>query len=196
MDFNIPSNEIDEYESQVKQGIFKDYEQFKPEIEPIKGYICSECSFKSFNYSLFLNHTRIHHPTYFNIVFSEWVNDVATIEPEHQEEPKKAGRPKKGKSEEAEDGYLDDDGKKEYRMKTKKSADYTGQEMHVAERLINSGFAKDFSDLQRKSMQLTYSIMKDVGGAQMMFNQNNGQEVDVAKELEKLQGFQPYFNWL
>lgn len=71
-----------------------------------------------------------------------------------------------------------------------RSAKFSGEETHMAELLINNGFAKDFTDLNRKALRLTFSLMKgDIGGGtggNMGFGFQQGKQQSVSEMLAEL----------
>ncbi|MDP2671970.1 MAG: hypothetical protein Q8O68_00485 [Candidatus Daviesbacteria bacterium] len=68
------------------------------------------------------------------------------------------------------------------KVTAKKSMDFTGRNLHIAEQLINSGFARNLSELQNKALELTFQIVKEGGNG--MFGSN--QPKNVAEALQQL----------
>lgn len=95
--------------------------------------------------------------------------------------------PKDGDIEESDD-YLDSPDAGLIKQKSLlgvRSAKYSGEETHMAELLINNGFAKDFTDLNRKSLRLTFSLMKGDVGGNMGFGLSTKQKT-ITEMLEEL----------
>lgn len=62
---------------------------------------------------------------------------------------------------------------KEKHILTVKPVSLTGRDSHMAEILINTGFAKDYNDLQRKGVKLAFALL-NVGGLANMAGEKKG----------------------
>lgn len=68
-----------------------------------------------------------------------------------------------------------------YRIMSPKQMSLSGQEAHMAEILINAGFAKDFRELTRKNMRLSFSLL-NLGGMRPMVDNPKLKEAEKEEE--------------
>ncbi len=109
--------------------------------------------------------------------------------PEHIKEEQT--NPETGQTEEPEKEHIStkpaQKENKEYRTTTQKVVGFSGRDMNMAEILINSGFAKDFSDLTRKGMHLAAALLQ-TGNITQKGNEMNTNKESLSTEetMEKL----------